>query len=160
MLILSWLSSLIHPISCQTTELCLFHCAPTISDYWTKIFHWQLRNDSKFVIFGIRQRSFVGDKTTDSEPQSGHGDNNYWKTITCPSHPFTNHISGYSLQVIRPANQRTQVHKGGRNVELVVPELSVLVVPGEHVVVIMPPVAKWSHRNKQILGRVDVPGSK
>ena len=81
-------------------------------------------------------------------------------TVAGTFHAFANHVRRNRLQVVRPSEVRAQVYERGRQIQLVVPQFGVLIVPREYVVVVMPAVAERRERYEHILRRIDVPGSE
>lgn len=78
-------------------------------------------------------------------------------TVAGAQGPFGYQLGGHGLQVVRPSDQREQVDEQRGQVQLVVEQLGVLVVPRERVMVVVPSVATRGHRHQYVLGRVDVP---
>lgn len=74
--------------------------------------------------------------------------------------PFGHQFGGHGLQVVRPPDQREHVDDQRGQVQLVVQQLGVLVVPRERVMVVVPPVAARGHRHQHVLGGIDVSANK
>jgi len=78
------------------------------------------------------------------------------RPIPRPLHPVPDDFVGHGFEVVGPSDPGEKVNKGGRQVELVVSHLCSLVVPGEGVMVVVPPFAKGPECDGFVLCRVDV----
>jgi len=81
------------------------------------------------------------------------------RPVTGALGPFGHEVGRHGLQVVRPSDQREYVNEQRGQVQFVVEQLGVLVVPRERVMVIVPSVAARGHRHEHILGGIDVPTS-
>ena len=70
---------------------------------------------------------------------------------------FLHYVSGYHFQIVRPANLRAKINERCRYVESIVAQLGRLVVPREHVVIIVPALPECQEGYTQILRGIDEP---
>lgn len=65
-------------------------------------------------------------------------------------------LVGHHLQIVRPADLGEEIDEGGRKVQPVVAQFGRLVVPGEHVVIVVPALAERECGHRLVLRWVDV----
>lgn len=80
------------------------------------------------------------------------------RPVASAQRAFRHQVGRNRLQIVRPSDQRERVDEQRRQVQLVVEQLGVFVVPRERVVIIVPPVAERGHRNDHVFGGIYVPG--
>jgi len=88
------------------------------------------------------------------------GDRQLARTVAGAQGSLVHQFGGNGLQVVGPTDQRERVDEQGGQVQLVVEQFGVLVVPGERMVIVVPAVAARGHRHEHVLGGVDVPGGQ
>ena len=79
----------------------------------------------------------------------------FMAAVTSSFHSFLHYVSGYHFQIVRPADLREKVNKRCRCIESVVAQLGRLVVPWEHVVIIMPGFPKCEDGCNHVLIGID-----
>ena len=94
---------------------------------------------------------FLGDVPVAVSPQM--------RPVAGSLRPSLDHLRGHAFQVVRPTDAREEVDERGRRIEPVA-QFSRFVIPGEHVVVIVPALAQGRHGHGQVLHGAYVPEMK